>query len=126
MAKKISEASDSIKSQKKKGNNGISFDFGDAKYKSIKEYDSIQKITSDEEKDGWLRRPIMYRKIELNNRYKDNLEQFGKDFVKAFMDNFSKVLFYLLPVFALLLKLLYVRKDYFYSEHLVFSIYYYN
>ena len=36
------------------------------------------------------------------------------------------MLFFLLPVFALLLKLLYIRKDYFYSEHLVFSIYYYN
>src|SRR6185436_4652583 len=31
-----------------------------------------------------------------------------------------------LPVFALLLKLLYVRRDYVYSEHLVYSIYYYN
>ena len=36
------------------------------------------------------------------------------------------MLFYLLPIFALLLKLLYVRRDYFYSEHLVYSIYYYN
>lgn len=51
---------------------------------------------------------------------------FGNEFVQAFLDNFSKALFFLLPVFALLLKLLYVRKDYFYSEHLVFSIYYYN
>jgi hypothetical protein len=32
----------------------------------------------------------------------------------------------LLPFFALLLKLLYIRRGYFYSEHLVFSIYYYN
>ncbi|MCI0750317.1 MAG: hypothetical protein L0Y35_00610, partial [Flammeovirgaceae bacterium] len=30
------------------------------------------------------------------------------------------------PVFALLLKFLYVRRDFFYSEHLVFSIYFYN
>ena len=36
------------------------------------------------------------------------------------------MLFYLLPFFALLLKLLYVRRDFYYSEHLVFSIYYYN
>ena len=42
------------------------------------------------------------------------------------MDNFSKVLFYLLPIFALLLKLFYIRRNFFYSEHLVFSIYYYN
>jgi hypothetical protein len=35
-------------------------------------------------------------------------------------------LFYLLPIFALMLKLLYVRRDFYYSEHLVFAIYYYN
>lgn len=126
LAKKISEVSDSIKSQKKKGNNEINFDFSDIKFKSVKEYDSLQELKIDKEKDGWLKKPIMQRSIELNNRYKDNVDQFGKDFLKAFMENFSKVLFYLLPVFALLLKLLYIRRDYFYSEHLVFSIYYYN
>ncbi len=126
LVKKLSMISDSIKSQKKKGNGEINFNFGDAKFKSVKEYDSLQELKSDKEKDGWLKRPIMHRSIELKNRYKDNASEFGKDFVKAFMENFSKVLFYLLPVFALLLKLLYVRRDYFYSEHLVFSIYYYN
>jgi hypothetical protein len=43
-----------------------------------------------------------------------------------FIENISKVVFILLPVFALLLKLLYVRRDFYYSEHLVFTIYYYN
>ena len=42
------------------------------------------------------------------------------------MDHFSQVLFYLLPFFALLLKLLYIRRNYYYSEHLVLSICYYN
>ena len=68
----------------------------------------------------------MSRAIELNQKYKDEPGKFGEDFGTAFKDNFSKVLFYLLPFFALLLKLLYVRRDFFYSEHLVFSIYYYN
>ena len=39
---------------------------------------------------------------------------------------FHKSLFFLLPFFALLLKLLYVRRNYYYSEHLVLSICYYN
>ena len=66
------------------------------------------------------------RTSELNERYKDKTKNFTEDFKQAFMDNFSKVLFYLLPIFALLLKLFYIRRDFFYSEHLVFSIYYYN
>ena len=32
----------------------------------------------------------------------------------------------MLPFVALMLKLLYVRRDFLYSEHLVFSLYYYN
>jgi len=47
------------------------------------------------------------RAIELNNKYKDDdSKSFGKDFGNAFKDNFSKVLFWLLPFFALVLKLL--------------------
>jgi hypothetical protein len=95
-------------------------------YKSIREYDSVQNTLSEEERDGWFVQKLNRRTAELNDRYKDKSESFGEDFKQAFLDNFSKVLFYLLPVFALLLKLFYIRRDFFYSEHLVFSIYYYN
>jgi hypothetical protein len=125
LAKQIRSKKDSIGSNQKKSN-GINFNFDEVEYSSIKQYDSIQSTKPIKEKDGWVKKVIMSRAIELNTRYKDNINQFGKDFTKAFFENFSKVLFYLLPIFALLLKLLYIRKDYFYSEHLVFSIYYYN
>jgi hypothetical protein len=123
--KQINSIKDSIKSNRKK-NNGIIFNFDDVKYNSVKEYDSLQQMKPIQERDGWFKKIAMTRAIELNNRYKDNDSEFGKDFTNAFSENFSKVLFYLLPIFALLLKLLYIRKDFFYSEHLVFSIYYYN
>lgn len=68
------------------------------------------------------------RGIELNQKYKDDNsgKKFSEDFSNAFSSQFSTVLFYLLPVFALLFKLLYVRRDFYYSEHLVFAIFYYN
>ncbi len=125
VASTISSLSDSIKANKKKSN-GIIFNFNDTEFSSIKEYDSVQQATPESKRDGWFKRIIAHREIELNHRYKEDQQKFGKDFIKAFLENFSKVLFYLLPIFALLLKLLYIRKDYFYSEHLVFSIYYYN
>jgi len=43
-------------------------------------------------------------------------------FLNNFYRTISYVLFLLMPVFALLLKLLYVRRRVFYIEHLVFSI----
>ncbi len=110
----------------KKKKNGISL--MDSEYKSIKEYDSAQQALPASERHGWLMKKLHIRGIELNQRYQgdDAGNRFTDDFKKAFLENFSKVLFYLLPIFALLLKLLYVRRDYYYSEHLVFSIYYYN
>ncbi len=43
-------------------------------------------------------------------------------FLNNFYRTISYVLFLLMPVFALLLKLLYVRRRVFYIEHLMFSI----
>jgi hypothetical protein len=124
---------DSIKLQaaklKKKNKGGTNWNFGleKAEYATLEAYDSAQNAKPEAKRDGWFKRIVMVRAIELNNKYKDDdSKSFGKDFGNAFKDNFSKVLFWLLPFFALVLKLLYVRRGFYYSEHLVFSIYYYN
>lgn len=115
-------ARDSSSSKKKKNS---AFKLGSADYKSVAAYDSVQNALPEDERDNWFVRKLEIRAIELNEKYKEDGD-FGKDFYQSFKDNFSKVLFYLLPFFALLLRLLYIRRDFFYSEHLVFSIYYYN
>jgi hypothetical protein len=109
-------------------NGGINFSLDDSEYESVEQYDSAQKLLPESERENWFKRKLRIRWIEINNKYKDEdgSKRFGEDFGQAFLENFSKVLFYLLPIFALLLKLLYVRRDFYYSEHLVFSIYYYN
>jgi hypothetical protein len=109
-----------------KGNKNLNFSLSKAEFKTKEAYDSAQLAKPESERAGWFMRNITLKTIELNNRYADNGEKFKEDFKQAFNDNFSKVLFWLLPFFALLLKLLYIRHDYFYSEHLVFSIYNYN
>jgi len=43
-------------------------------------------------------------------------------FLQNFYQSISYILFFLMPIFALLLKLLYVRRRVFYIEHLIFSI----
>lgn len=40
----------------------------------------------------------------------------------GFKSNLPNIIILLLPVFALVLKLLYVRRNYFYVEHLIFGI----
>ena len=48
------------------------------------------------------------------------------DFKRRFWGNMPKVLFFLIPVFALLLKVLYVFRKRFYSEHLIFALHYHS
>lgn len=115
---------DSIKTVSKKNKKSDFTIIGD--HKTRGSYDSAQAALAPEKRDGWLMKNLTLRSIEINEKYNGKSEEFINDFRDAFFDNFSKVLFWLLPFFALLLKLLYVRRDYFYSEHLVFSIYYYN
>jgi hypothetical protein len=114
---------DSVKTVSKKKNNDFTI-IGD--YSTLKSYDSAQNALPEEKRHGWFIKNLYRRAIEINEKYKGKTQEFINDFRNAFFDSFSKVLFWLLPFFALLLKLLYVRRDYFYSEHLVFSIYYYN
>lgn len=116
------------KSEIKKKKNKNSIYLADIEYTSFEAYDSAQKILPESERDGWIVRQFNKRGIELNQKYKDDNsgKKFSEDFSNAFSSQFSTVLFYLLPVFALLFKLLYVRRDFYYSEHLVFAIFYYN
>jgi hypothetical protein len=124
MSDSIKSMVDSIKTVSKKNDNSDFTIIGD--HKTLKGYDSVQALLPLEKRDGWLMKNLTLRSIDINQKYKGKSKEFVNDFRNAFFDNFSKVLFWLLPFFALLLKLLYVRRDYFYSEHLVFSIYYYN
>jgi len=93
---------------------------------SLAQYDSIQNTLPLEERDGWLDRFFQEQTIKLSQKYGNDPQGFAQDFSDSFTANFPKIFFILLPIFALTLKLLYLRKDFYYSEHLVFSIYYYN
>lgn len=124
--KQVKASLDTTKSKKKK-QSAASFNFDDvAEYKTVEAYDSIQLTKPESDRDNWFVRLVSKRVINVRNKYGEDSEKLGEEFLSAFKDNFSKVLFYLLPFFALLLKLLYIRRGYYFSEHLVFSIYYYN
>lgn len=110
----------------KTGNNDVNFRFSGVEYSSVARYDSAQRAKAPDERDGWFASSMMRRMIFINTKYKGKTQEFTADMSQAFADNFSKILFWLLPFFALLLKLLYTRRDYYYSEHLVFSVYYYD
>lgn len=96
-------------------------------YESRAEYDSIQRAMPPGDRDGWWNRMIEYRNIELSERYgKDEEGKLWADVLDKFMHTFPYLLFISLPLYAVFLKLLYVRKkQFYYVDHALFLIYLY-
>jgi Protein of unknown function (DUF3667) len=95
-------------------------------YHSRAEYDSVQKALPDSARDGWLKRIIEYRKIEISKRYEKEGSNLVRELISNNMHNWPKVLFISLPLFALLLKLLYFRhKRFYYVDHGIFTVHLY-
>lgn len=65
------------------------------------------------------------RKEAIGERFKQSIIKALTDknfFVKSLYKNISYILFILMPAFALILKILYIRRKRYYIDHLVFSL----
>ncbi|HEY2721650.1 MAG TPA: DUF3667 domain-containing protein [Chitinophagaceae bacterium] len=95
------------------------------RYKTRKEYDSV--LAAGKIKDGWLERQFVYKSIAINNKYHHNSQEIANAFIHALFHSLPQMLFLSLPLLALILKLLYVRrrKQFYYVSHGIFSIHLY-
>jgi len=89
-------------------------------------YDSVQAALPQGDRDGWLKRKLKYRAFDLKDQASGNPGEFAKHVGEGFTSHVSIIFFLLLPVFAAILWMLNYKKDIYFSEHLVFSICYYN
>lgn len=94
--------------------------------KTIAEYDSIENLKPIAARDGKIERYFTEKFIKLKQESGDDDKAILKRFLDSFLENIPRMIFLLLPIFALILKLLYVRRDFYYSEHLVFSVLFYD
>jgi hypothetical protein len=105
---------------------GLRVKVADGEYNTVEEYDSAQKAISENKRDGWIRHKLTRRKIEVSHEFGENPGGTVRDWLSNFMHNFPKVLFISLPLFALILNLLYYhRKDLYYVDHGIFSVHLY-
>ena len=105
-------------SQKKGWRTGITFR---KNYKSKLEYDSAQRLLPAKERDGWFTRTITLKLIELKSKYAGDNRRLASDLVDHLMHTFPYLLFVTLPLYGLILKLLYVRhKQFYYVDHGIF------
>ncbi len=104
----------------------LSFSFENTNYKSVEEYDSLQKALPVKQKDGWFKRRLIKKEIEINEKYNDNPAELSEKLTESILHRLPYMLFVSLPLFALILKLVYVRrKQFYYADHGVFTIHLY-
>ncbi len=94
------------------------------KYETKALYDSA--LASGIEKDNWLVRQFKYKSIDIQAKYGNDDERIKLAFVSTLLHSLPQMLFISLPLLALLLKLLYVRrKQVYYVNHAIFSMHLY-
>ena len=101
-------------------------DFGGRQYSSLNEYDSLQHLLPPGKKDGWLKQKIIKKGLSIDSKYSGDMQEIIRVFFESFLHRLPYLLFLSLPFFALILKLLYIRrKSFFYSDHAIFTLYHY-
>jgi hypothetical protein len=94
--------------------------------KTVKKYDSVQASLPEHQRDGFLRRAIKRQDIHLNEKYKGDGSAILKAVTNKFIHLFPQMLFISLPLFGLLLLMLYAKhKQFFYVNHIIYSIHLY-
>ena len=124
------EEEEDIDSDTVSGNKGgISFRFGRDvnNYKTLKEYDSVQNSLPKEKRDVGITKLVTRKSVQLNEKYKGDQTKIATELINKFLHSFPYMLFVSLPLYALFLKLLYIRrrKQYFFADHGVFLIHLY-
>ena len=94
------------------------------KYQDLVAFDSAQRLLPEQKKEKGLK-PWLY------HRWLNTINLYGKRGMILEVSNRTqhfvpKMMFFLLPIFALLLKLFYNKKKYFYADHVIFSLHYHT
>lgn len=102
---------------------------GGRNYRSIAEYDSLEKALPVSKRDGWLKRRVTKKVIAVNNKYRGNSQEALDKLGESILHRLPYMLFVSLPLFALILRLVYIRRkwrrQFYIADHGVFTIHLY-
>lgn len=105
------------------GNGGVRFELREEKYSNVAEYDSIQNTLPADKRDKGFMRWMLRTNVSLKSRY-GSRSQVVLD--ENFEHNVPKMMFVLLPLFALFIFWFHNRKNYYYAQHVIFSIHFHS
>ena len=90
---------------------------GEQTYTSYDQYLQSQQKLAPAERDGWMNRLYHKKKFEWKRK---GLEP-NEAIMEGFKHNFPKLMFLLLPLFAMLVRFAFWRNHKFYVEHLIYA-----
>ena len=95
-------------------------------YTTVAAYDSAQAKLPEAKRDGWFKRSKTRNLIHFKNQVANDPDGFFRGLADKILHRFPQLLFVSLPLFALLLKLLYIRrKEFYYADHGIFTLHLY-
>jgi hypothetical protein len=101
----------------------VLIDIEERKYKTVREYDSVQRSLPDSSRDKgimpWILRNNVRQKEKNGGRSKLHLEV-------NVQHDIPKIMFALLPLFALYVGWFYPRRKYYYVNHAIFSVHFHS
>jgi len=102
------------------------FSMKKSKYETWAAYEAAQKALPEKDRDDWLTRQVRAKEIHIANKYRGNSDMFLEAVIEKFTHSFPQILFVSLPLIALLLKLLYIRRRQFYlADHAIYLVHLY-
>jgi hypothetical protein len=107
---------------------GFNLFYNTDKYRSVGHYDSLQQALPSDQRDGWFTRSVKRKEIHLSEKIKkEGAPVVFTQLLDKFMHSFPQILFLSLPLIALILHLLYIRrrKQFYYVNHGIFLIHIY-
>lgn len=94
---------------------------------TLHQYDSLQNTLAPDKKDDKLTRYFARKMYAARDMSHDHAEEFLHRLFENFFHSLPYMLFISVPLIAIWLMLLYIRrrKDYFYVSHVIFTVHYY-
>lgn len=91
-------------------------------YYRYETYDSIQKTLPQPYRHGWMTRKMVRQFLFLVKEAKEDGKSLFSNLADSFRDHMPTVMTLLLPFFALILQMLYIRRGLYFVEHLVVGL----
>ncbi len=124
---KFRRAMRNFSGQASEANENFNFMGDDITYNTVEQYDSAEHALPDSLRDGWLKHFMTRRGIVIRQEWHEDKRLFIEHLMENILHSFPKILWISLPIFAMILNILYFRhkKQYYYVNHGIFTIHLY-